>query len=134
MDYCKSLNIDFISTPYDIESAKFLNEIGVNIFKTASADIVDLPLHEFLESTKKPVIISCMATLGEIELVMDIYRRNNNKNTVLLHCVSNYPCKLESLNLKVIKTLANAFQVLLDILITLKVYILLLFLLHLVLK
>ena len=112
LNYCKSLNIDFISTPYDIESAKFLNEIGVNIFKTASADIVDLPLHEFLESTKKTVIISCgMATLGEIELVMDIYQRNNNKNTVLLHCVSNYPCKFESLNLKVIKTLANTFQV-----------------------
>ena len=112
INYCQSLDIDFISTPYDIESAHFLDQLGVEIFKTASADIIDLPLHEFLASTGKSVIISTgMATLGEIELVLDIYRRNDNDNIVLLHCVSNYPCEFDSLNLRVIQTLYHSFHV-----------------------
>jgi len=112
INYCQKLDIDFISTPYDIESALFLDQLGVDIFKTASADIVDLPLHEFLASTGKSVIISTgMATLGEIESVLEIYRRNQNDKIVLLHCVSNYPCRFESLNLKVIQTLRHSFNV-----------------------
>lgn len=54
MEYCDEVGVDFISTPYDIGSAQFLDRLGVNKFKTASADIVDLPLHEFLAQTKKP--------------------------------------------------------------------------------
>ncbi|MFT6904705.1 MAG: N,N'-diacetyllegionaminate synthase [Oleiphilaceae bacterium] len=108
-EYCKSLNIDFISTPYDVESAEFLVSIGVGIFKTASADIVDLSLHNFIAQHAEFAIASTgMATLGEIEQVVAIYRKYNCKLT-LLHCVSNYPCAIESLNLNVIKTLKSAF-------------------------
>lgn len=108
-EYCKSVNLDFISTPYDIESAEFLVSIGVKIFKTASADIVDLSLHRFIaENAENAIVSTGMATLGEIEKVVEIYRANNTKLT-LLHCVSNYPCAVESLNLNVLKTLKNAF-------------------------
>ena len=111
INYCRSKNIKFISTPYDIESAVFLSELGVTVFKTASADIVDLPLHEFLASTHKHIIISTgMASLGEIEEVLSIYKREKNFNVSLLHCVSNYPCSYQSLNLNVLKTLKNAFE------------------------
>lgn len=110
-EYCKLLDIDFISTPYDIESARFLHNLGVTIFKVASADIVDLPLHHFLASTQKPVIIATgMATLGEIETVVNIYRKSKNENICLLHCVSNYPCSDESLNLSVMNTIADSFH------------------------
>lgn len=110
--YCDQLGIEFLSTPYDIGSAKFLNEdLGVRLFKTASADIVDLPLHKYIASTGKHSIVSVgMASLGEIEEVIDIYRESGNLNLTLLHCVSNYPCNDESLNLRVITTLKNAFQ------------------------
>jgi len=110
-EYCESLKIEFISTPYDIKSAIFLNDdLDVRFFKTASADIVDIPLQEFIASTGKNSIVSVgMASLGEIEKVCEIYYKNNNKNLSLLHCVSNYPCSDNSLNLKVIKTLQNAF-------------------------
>ncbi|WP_064791781.1 N-acetylneuraminate synthase [Shewanella woodyi] len=108
-EYCKKLKIDFISTPYDIESAKFLVSIGVKIFKTASADIVDLSLHDFIAQHAESAIVSTgMATLGEIEPVVEIYRKYNCKLT-LLHCVSNYPCATESLNLNVMETLSRAF-------------------------
>lgn len=110
ISYCKSRKIEFISTPYDIESAVFLNNLGINFFKTASADIVDLSLHRFLASTHKNIIISTgMATLGEIEEVLAIYQEEDISKVSLLHCVANYPCSYQSLNLNVLKTLKDAF-------------------------
>ena len=110
--YCEEVGVGFLSTPYDIDSAKFLHEeLGVSLFKTASADIVDLPLHQYIASTGKHSIVSVgMATLGEIEDVVSVYRNSGNQNLTLLHCVSNYPCADESLNLNVMMTLKNAFQ------------------------
>ena len=109
--YCQKKDIEFLSTPYDIESAKFLDSIGVRFFKTASADIVDLPLHRYIASTGKPTIIATgMADLGEIERVVKIYEMANNANIILLHCVSNYPCSDESLNMLSMNTIGSAFD------------------------
>ena len=109
-DYCKLRGVDFISTPYDIDSAQFLDSIGVKFFKTASADIVDLSLQRFIaDNAEKAIVSTGMATLGEIEKVVDIYR-NSNCHLTLLHCVSNYPCATESLNLRAMQTLKAAFQ------------------------
>lgn len=110
-EYCNNMGIDFISTPYDVESARFLNDIGVKLFKTASADLVDLPLQEYLASTGKPVMVATgMANLGEIEQVVNIFDEYNNPNLLLLQCVSNYPCSDMALNLKVMHTLSSAFR------------------------
>ena len=97
LKYCRQLGIDFISTPYDVDSAEFLVGLGLNTIKTASADIVDLPLHQYLAKTGLKIIVSTgMATLGEIERVLSIYRQYNKSQVTLLHCVSNYPCAYES--------------------------------------
>lgn len=110
-NYCSQLGIEFISTPYDVESAKFLDSLGVNIFKTASADLVDLPLHEYIASTGKAAIVATgMSSLGEVEEVVNIYERFKNKNITLLHCVSNYPCSDESLNMRSMVTLGQSFS------------------------
>ncbi len=111
IEFCQSLDIDFISTPYDVDSADFLNSIGVTIFKTASADIVDLDLHNYLAKLNKRVIIATgMSTLGEVEEAVKIYQAHNTLDKVtLLHCVSNYPCQHKSLNIRSMQTLANAF-------------------------
>ena len=109
--YCQKKGIDFLSTPYDIESAIFLDSIGVRFFKTASADLVDLPLHRYIASTGKPTIVATgMGNLGEIERVVKIYEIANNSNLILLHCVSNYPCSDESLNMMSMNTLGAAFD------------------------
>jgi len=111
MEFCKTQEIDFISTPYDVDSARFLHELDVPKFKVASADVVDLPLHEFLATTGRPVILSTgMATLGEVEEMLSVYKDRQHNSLILLHCVSNYPCSPDSLNLKVMQTLAQAFQ------------------------
>lgn len=108
--YCDNCEIDFLSTPYDIESARFLNELGVRFFKTASADLVDLPLQRYIASTGKPTIIATgMSTLGEIERVVNLYEDARNANIILLHCVSNYPCSDSSLNMRAMKTIRGAF-------------------------
>ena len=110
MEFCHKVGVDFISTPYDLDSASFLHELGVGIFKTASADIVDLPLQSLLAKTGKTVIVATgMATMEEIREVTDIYSAAKNSNLALLHCVSNYPCSDASLNLRVITSLQSAF-------------------------
>ena len=93
--FCKKNHIMFLSTPYDVESAKFLNEIlDIKYFKTASADIIDIPLHEYISSTSKPCIISTgMSSLSEIQHVYEIY---NSSDIAFLHCISNYPCSDKS--------------------------------------
>ena len=111
-EYCDSNFIKFISTPYDVDSARSLNEeLTVDFFKTASADLVDLPLHEYIASVGKPSIVSVgMASIGEVEQCLNIYRSVDQSDVILLHCVSNYPCEDKSLNLRVLETLKQAFQ------------------------
>lgn len=109
--YCKNIKIDFISTPYSINDAKLLNKLGCKIFKTASADIVDLEMHKYLSKIKQKIIISTgMSSIKEITDCLEIYKRNKKKNIILLHCVSNYPCSYESLNIKSIKLLKKKFK------------------------
>ncbi|MBI5140222.1 MAG: N-acetylneuraminate synthase family protein [Candidatus Vogelbacteria bacterium] len=109
-EYCADKKITFLSTPYGVESARFLNKLGVTAFKTASADIVDIPLHEFIASTKKPAIIATgMATYKEINDVLRIYKRHNNNKVILLHCVSSYPANKAGLNLRAMLELQKKF-------------------------
>tara|TARA_B100002019_G_scaffold292024_1_gene313911 strand:+ start:2357 stop:3403 length:1047 start_codon:yes stop_codon:yes gene_type:complete len=110
-NFCKNRKIDFISTPYGLKAAKYLSKIRCEIFKTASADIVDLEMHEYLAKKNKPVLISTgMATMEEIKECVDIYRKYKNNKFILLHCVSNYPCSTSSLNLNVLIDLKNTFK------------------------
>tara|TARA_B110000027_G_C16114613_1_gene299509 strand:+ start:509 stop:1519 length:1011 start_codon:yes stop_codon:yes gene_type:complete len=108
--YCEKKNIEFISTPYDLESAEFLKSIKIKTFKTASADLSDYLLHKFISKTNSKVIISTgMANLEDINRTLKIYR--NKKKIELLHCVSSYPCSFKSLNLKCINLLQEKFKI-----------------------
>ena len=109
--FCKKKKITFLSTPYDVKSAKFLKALGVKIYKTASADLTDIDLQTYLAKTKKNVIISTgMSTISEIQETLKIYQKYKNKNYALLHCVSNYPCKHESINLSAMNLLKENFK------------------------
>jgi sialic acid synthase SpsE len=90
-EFSESAGIRFLSTPYSQTEAKFLESLGVLAFKVASADIVDLPLHEFIASTGKVAIVSTgMASQREIMDVVSIYKKFNS-NLILMHCTSEYP-------------------------------------------
>ena len=110
--YCDNIGIEFCSTPYSSDDAQFLNELGVSIFKVASADIIDRKLHEFISGTGKECLLSVgMATLEEIAEAVELYNQPNAKgNIVILHCVSAYPALPEDMNIHVMKTLRERFD------------------------
>jgi sialic acid synthase SpsE len=108
----RRLNIDFLSTPFDEESADFLDELGVSAFKIASGDITHRPLIERVAAKGKPVLLSTgMSTAEEIERAIDWMHTQSNAQTILLHCVSSYPAQPEELNLKSVEYLRDRFGV-----------------------
>lgn len=112
-DYCDKKKIIFMSTPFDFESSDFLNSIGVDAFKISSADLNNIPLLEHIADFKKPIILSSgMATLGEIEDALISLNNKEVEDVAVLHCTSNYPAALQSVNLKAMDTIKNSFKVL----------------------
>src|SRR6266478_8562387 len=100
----KRIGIEFLSTPFDEESADFLYELGVSAYKIASGDITHRPLIEHVARKNKPVLLSTgMSTGEEIEHAIDWMHTQANEQVVLLHCVSSYPAKHEELNLKAVQ-------------------------------
>ncbi|KKM16308.1 hypothetical protein LCGC14_1687140 [marine sediment metagenome] len=109
-NYCIKKEIEFMSTPYDIQSVEFLNKIGVERFKVASADIINKPLIKAIAETKKQIILSCgMATLGEIERTVSFIKKIGNNDIILLHCIVSYPTPYDQVNMNILKTLKRAF-------------------------
>ena len=111
--YCKLKKIDFISTSYDIDSAKLLIKLGVKTIKVASTDITNVQLIRFLLSKKNNIIISSGATdLKELKLLFKLIgNKRKLKNLSMLHCISYYPTPLKYLNLSAIKSLKKIFKI-----------------------
>jgi N,N'-diacetyllegionaminate synthase len=112
--YCDKKGIVFLSTPFDIESARFLKELGLEIFKIPSGEITNYLLLKEIGSYKKRVILSTgMANLSEIEEALDVLIENGTKREyiTLLHCNTEYPTPIEDVNLKAMLTIKEAFKV-----------------------
>lgn len=106
------IGIDFLSTPFDKTAVDFLEELGVDFYKIASFEVVDIPLIKYVASKGKPIIMSTgMATLGEIEDAVNTVKSQGNNNLCLLKCSSAYPAVPEDMNLKTIKHLEDTFGV-----------------------
>jgi len=110
--YCAEKNILFMSTPFDEESADYLTDLGLEIFKIPSGEITNLPFLAHVAEKGRPMIVSTgMASLGEVETALNSIHATGNTNTVLLHCVSSYPAMLDEVNLRAMKTMAEAFRI-----------------------
>ena len=108
--HCLKKRIDFLSTPFDLNSVDFLNSL-VPYFKVASADITNLPLLKKVGSKKKIVFLSTGAsTIQEIKNALRILKKNGCPFIVLLHCILNYPTKKENANLNMIVSLQENFK------------------------
>ena len=108
--FSKKIGIEFISTPFDVNSAKFLNKLGVKLFKVASPDLQDVYLHKYLNQINKRVIISTgMSNEKEIDECLKYYK--NKKKIALLHCVSSYPASYKSINMRSLNILKNKVDV-----------------------
>lgn len=109
--YADSKKITFLSTPFSEESADLLIRHKLPLFKIPSGEITNIPFLRYLARTGKPLILSTgMSTLGEVEKAVQIFEEENNQDYALLHCTSNYPAPFESVNLKAMNTLRQAFR------------------------
>ncbi len=107
---CQRRGILFLSTPFDEESADFLEQLRVVAFKVGSGEITNLPFLAHLARKGRPLIVSTgMATLGEVETAIHTIRTAGNPPLALLHCVSNYPAEPADANLRAMHTLSAAF-------------------------
>ena len=108
----KKAGIDFFSTPFDNTSVDFLEEIGMEFYKIASFELVDIPLIEYVASKGKPMIMSTgMATLAEIDEAVAAVRNQGNDNFALLRCASAYPAITDEMNLKTMQNMGETFGV-----------------------
>jgi len=106
----ESLGLDFLSTPDEEDSADFLETLGLVAFKVGSAEITNADFLGHVARKGRPLIVSTgMATLLEVERAVRVLEAAGNRQIVLLHCVSNYPCRPEECNLKAMDTLRGAF-------------------------
>ena len=111
-EYAKKKKIMIFSTPFDFESADFLDSLGVSAFKIASADLVNIPLIRHVSKKLKPIIISTgMSRISEIDDAVETVRSTGNKNLVLLHCNSSYPSTYSEVNLRFMDTMRKMYNI-----------------------
>lgn len=113
-NYCKERHIIFLSSPFDLTSIDLLDELGLEIFKIPSGEIVNLPyLRKIGRLNKKIIISSGMADLGEIEDALNVLISSGTQreNITVLHCNSGYPTPMEDVNLMAMLTIKNAFKI-----------------------
>lgn len=108
-DYCKKKKIEFLSTPFDIESIHFLSPM-VTFWKIPSGEITNYPYLLEIAKTGKPIILSTgMCTMEEIQEAYDLLRKNGSGKITLLHCTTEYPAPIEDVNLRAMDTLRDRF-------------------------
>ena len=99
----------FFATPFEEDSADFLRDIGVPLWKIASCDVTNLPLVRKVAEYGQPMIISTGgATLDEIQALWRAIHKIND-NFAFLHCISTYPNQDNTLSLQFIQQLRDMF-------------------------
>lgn len=106
-DYCKSRNIDWFASAWDISSVDFLENLGVVAHKVASACNMDKELLERLNETRKPVFFS--TGMSDMKMIRKALKIIDNSKLVLMHTVSTYPAENNELNLNWINLLKKEF-------------------------
>lgn len=111
INHCNQIGIEFLSSPFDEESADLLDSLGMATFKIPSGEITNHPFLMHVARKKKPVIISTgMSTLGEVEEAVGIFNTCEPTHVTLLHCVTEYPAPYGEINLNAMHTLREAFK------------------------
>ena len=108
--YCKKKKILFGISPFNLSSINFLNKY-VDFFKIASYELIWDELLKKCAKTKKPIIVSTgMANEQETRKAYKILKKNKAKQIIFMHCISNYPVKIQNVNLSKIYSLRKIFK------------------------
>lgn len=107
---CERLGLDFLSTPFDKTAVDFLEAMGLEFYKIASFELIDIPLLTYTASKGKPMILSCgLASIEEIEEAVDAIETQGNHKIILLKCCSEYPADDHDMNLRTILDMKKRF-------------------------
>lgn len=107
----EDVGLVFFSSPFDLSSIDFLEEMDIPVYKVASFEINDIPFIRKIAKTGKPIIMSTgVAYLADIELALNTCREEGNENVILLKCTSAYPAPYEDINLKTIASMKEVFD------------------------
>ena len=108
-DYCKEKGVEFLSTPFDIDSINFLKDM-VNVWKVPSGEITNYPyLREIGKTGKKVILSTGMSTMEEVEAAVKVLKQFGTKDIILLHCTTEYPAPYDQINLRAMNTMAEHF-------------------------
>lgn len=109
--HCQKRGILFLSTPFDLPSIAFLNEMDMPFFKIPSGEITNYPYLKAIAETHKDVVLSTgMCTMEEIREAIALLEGNGAGRITLLHCNTEYPTPFEDVNLKAMETMRAAFN------------------------
>ena len=110
--YCKTKNIDFLSTPDGEESLNFLVDLGVSVIKIGSTEVTNLEFLRKIGETGLEIILSTgMSYLAEVERAVEVIRSTHNYKIKVMQCTTDYPTALEDVNLKAMVTMKEKLQV-----------------------
>ena len=111
MEEANRLGMECFSSPFDLTSVDFLEEMHVPAYKIASYEINDIPMIRKIARLKKPIIFATgIAYPEDIERALSVCREEGNEDVILLKCVSSYPTPYEAVNLRVIPTLQKTYD------------------------
>lgn len=113
-DYARQKGLEFMSTPFDLESIDLLERIGVKRYKVGSGDLTNLPYLRKMAGKGLPIILSTgMATLAEIRKVIQAIKQTGYplEKLTLLHATTEYPAPIQEVNLKAMVSMKNEFKI-----------------------
>jgi pseudaminic acid synthase len=109
-EYCWSIGITPSSSPYDYEAVDMMDKLGTEFYKIGSGDITWLEMVDYIARKGKPVVLATGAsTLAEVDEAVRVIEATGNKDLAILQCITNYPSRIESANINVLKTYQDAF-------------------------
>jgi N,N'-diacetyllegionaminate synthase len=112
INYCKQKNINFLSTAFDLDSIDLLRKLNLPFFKIPSGEITNLPyLRKVADNFDKIVMSTGMAYLEEVKEAFKVLidKGIKRENITILHCNTEYPTKMEDVNLKAMLQIQNEF-------------------------
>ena len=111
-NYCKKVDIEFMSTAFDFDSIDFLKSLNMNTWKIPSGEITNLPYLMKIANLNKPVILSTgMSTMEDIKSAIKALKDNGSGELTVLHCTTDYPTSFKDVNLKAMNTINKEFDV-----------------------
>lgn len=104
--YAEKKGLIFLSTPFSIDDADYLHELGVVAYKVTSTDTNNIPYLRHIAKREIPIILSTgMSDLEEVKESVKAIKEEGNEQIIVLHCTINYPTKLEEVNLRAMDTI-----------------------------